>query len=264
MLRYLSTVMLVLTTSAWASELPTVTVSKAADGVGISEVQGDIFTTPSDGKLQAAVWINGADLALGISEDGGKRWRVHALAVSPVMLRDSRPKVAIDLRGWIHILFAVESGNSGWSHVDGGILALTTEDKGKSFRRVVQVAYDSTNGIHFAPRVACDVDPQSPYHNHVYVVWIAEFTRTDGSKTSQIMFTKSRNGGLSYYVSRPDAQDGGANFWLPSLRISTGLDRVYDPAVSVEGPQDLRVSWEVSGPVCLTSPNGGISFASCR
>jgi hypothetical protein len=183
-------------------------------------------------------------------DDGRRVSHAHS-SIGLAGYRLSQPCVAVALTGRIHIVFAAEATDPedryNLPSGRGGIRAVSLPDASsvtsRSTWQEAWLAYNGTSVRHITPFVACDLDDQSPYRNHVYVVWVQENLR-DGGGTNQINFTKSRNGGASFYVSNPNGVDGGAGFYLPFWRVSIGRLPVSAPEVRVKGPQDLAVIWE--------------------
>ena len=185
-------------------------------------------SNPLDESKQSAVWIDTSTqpttpIVVGMSTDGGINWINQSLALPVNVTSVELHSVRIDLLGRTHILLT----GTGASERDAGIYIYSTDKDCKTFRRPIRLFANNSNGVASEPVCAVNVIPQHYLRNHIYVAWVVR-----GRQYSEVLFTKSLNGGYT--------------FWTVPMRLDVAnQNNVSNPGIAIGPFGEITVSWDI-------------------
>lgn len=189
------------------------------------------------------------------STNGGASWGGVDLPLPPPLsgTNDIRfgsdPSLAFDSHGNLFYSYIVVFFGGG-KGVDGTELAVARSTNGGQTYPQVNFFSFSSGGDHFndKPMIAADNNPNSPFHDNVYVAWDAA---SGGSTSGGMRFARSSDHGLSFTITRVDDPGG------PSKGIG---------AVPFVGPNgEAYVAWNDFGANTIAfnrSFDGGTTFGN--
>ncbi len=138
------------------------------------------------------------------SDDGGTTWSTSALIpqLIPNVPLSSDPSVVVDTAGNFFV-FTISLNNSG----NGELWLFKSNDAGETFDNY----YLAANGPWFEDKEmgACDLNPNSPYTNNLYVSW------TRFTSTTNIMFSKSTDDGVTWSTPNTLSNQDGVQGSIP-------------------------------------------------
>ena len=189
------------------------------------------------------------------------------IAPPPVDSEDlvSEPSVTSNSKGATHWAVArVDTyGNSR-----GGLDVWTSRD-GSRWDIHTRVFHNNQSGAASSPSITCDTAEmidgrKNPNRNRIYLAWVLSSTPDSSSDFSQILFSVSVNGGVSFILPV------NGELRIIPLRLNIGSSSVSNPVVTVGDEGEIVVSWTETNPdgsttlVSRISNNGGVSFGPVR
>ena len=242
------------------------------DGRGATQTQAAIAADGIGGLY--AVWIDdrdGADAAVYSARraPGAATWGPNArVAGGEAGIWRSRPAVAVDSRGQVHVVWSETRGR------DVDILHSRQPAGASVWSRPERVTDDRPNAVQWSPRLVADGRGQ------VHAVWVdyragsADIyysrrvgdepwsanvrvnTPPDGDQTQPALavapggelfaaWQDTRDGRADIYASRLP----GGDVWWPNGRLSAGPERALrrDPAIAVESGGAIHAFWVTEG-----------------
>ncbi len=193
------------------------------------------------------------------SSDGGKTWGAVDLPLPPPATTNgtdfgSDPGVAFDTHGNVYYSYIVVFFNRFFASIQGTEMAVAkSSDGGKTWPHVTFFNFNSGTGkFNDKPYIAVDTNPQSPFHDSVYVAWDnASLNAGKSSANNALLFARSTDGGLTF--SSPTAVNtltGGPNAVIGA-----------DPFVGPNG--EVYVAWhdiQQNRLMVNSSFDGGVTF----
>lgn len=138
------------------------------------------------------------------SSDGGKSWGAVDLPLPPPATTNgvdfgSDPGVAFDTQGNVYYSYIVVFFNRTFAAIQGTEMAVAKSfDGGKTWPQVTFFNFNSGNGkFNDKPMIAVDANPNSPFHDTVYVGWDT-VTSGKSSANDDLLFAHSTDGGKTF------------------------------------------------------------------
>src|SRR6266702_3096788 len=146
------------------------------------------------------------------SSDGGSSWGGVDLPLPPPLqgTHDTRfgsdPTLAFDTQGHVFYGYIVVFFGGG-AGVNGTELAVArSNDGGKTYPQVTFFSFQSgANHFNDKPMITVDTNSNSPFRDHVYIVWDAA---SGGSSAGGIRLARSSDHGLTFAATRVDNPSG--------------------------------------------------------
>jgi hypothetical protein len=221
---------------------------------------------PKDGKSMAAVWLlKSGDLAFAHSADGGKTWSGRTLDIPARCDFVSNPVVSINPTGNVYVAFEAHAdpNKPGYQAASGGIFVAWSVNGGKSFFKPLQICTNTNQVSGSSPSIASDNQHSGKMTDGVFVAWLMEGTKADGSKTTQVMMASSHDFGSSF-PWKVQLTVGDATRAKPQVSV---VDSAILNGRQTNLPGMVTVSWQESDATgktvtgwSATSSNRGQSF----
>jgi hypothetical protein len=213
-----------------------------------NEVSMAIVPSPTGGLptvLLAAYndhpYPGGPGLGVSYSHDAGTTWIPQQLQYpkNPLGIAYADafdPAATADALGNLYV--AHISTDYDWTNgPESGLYVHKSIDGGMTWQAPVQIAYDAKPAGSPDPnyrfndrcQITCDLNPGSPFYNHLYAVWIKDRGWNMPMPYSDVYFSKSTDGGLT---------------WSPSVTLNQpihDMGNMPNPAIAPDG--SIYVIW---------------------
>jgi hypothetical protein len=183
----------------------------------------------------------GPGLGVSYSHDAGTTWVPQQLQYPKNPLGISYADAfdpAATADGLGNLFVAHISTDHDWTNgPESGLYVHKSIDGGITWQAPVQIAYDAKPAGSPDPnyrfndrcQITCDLNPGSPFYNHLYAVWIKDRGWNMSLPYSDVYFSKSTDGGLT---------------WSPSVTLNQpihDMGNMPNPAVAPDG--SIYVIW---------------------
>jgi len=201
---------------------------------GLDSVNFRPAVTADPKRQQTAylVWARGRSALFSHTTDGGKTWsEARVIYESPIGVGNSGNEIVVTPNGdLVHVFKELAPGTgSGQGH--DRIAVMRSRDGGLTWSEPTAVASSDVAGvndpgtgavIHTSPTFTdIAVDPR-PGTNTIYAVW--EDARFTQSRTHQIAFVRSTDGGLTWSDPTAVSTDHGEQAFVPSVAVNDSGD----------------------------------------
>lgn len=224
--------------------------------------ESSIAINPVNPKMLIASAVDGRGAFVYISDDGGFTWRNHSFgAIHDNWVSGNDPSVAFDYLGNGYVMYGGFPRSSTPTGESGVYVARTT-DNGATWQAhipVIEHIGTMTLDSAFEDKYYIEIDnsPTSPYRGYIYTPWKRVIDR---DSSTQIVFTRSLDGGLTWSVPIP----------VSPRKSGTSLDTTFGQSfpISTTGPDGtIYVCWN-DGPIrsigFARSSDAGLTFTQPR
>lgn len=215
----------------------------------VASANDERYNYPGVGYKMGAYW----------STNGGKTWTVSTTPSNMNLwiqypsggsMTNFDPSLAFNTQGWVYYCFGFCQvlGTQGIDEADNGVFVCRSKDGGITWEPAVPIAM-STEGhtaqpFHDRYLMACDVNPNSPYKDNLYVAW-KRFKKQDG-----IVFSRSTDGG---------------DTWMAAINVPGGSGQTQSPMPAIGPNGEVFLAWQsknntYTDAIVSKSTDGGLNF----